>query len=256
MKDKTSPKYAVPALDKGLDILEFLVGHSMPCSQSEIAAGVGRGPNEIYRVLVGLEKRGYVQRHPTTGRYELSLKLYHLSRNISPIDRVRQSALPHMEDLAVSTGQSCYLSMLYQSQAMVIVYARSTSAIHLSIAEGAMFNLSQSTAGKLLLANSNPEVRTMLMDHDPEFFLWEPSRISDLMTDLESIRQSGFIVQQNNSLTGVKDYSVLIGQADAKVIAALSMSIFDLQTNIVKGDQVLLDSLMKTASNITELIAE
>ncbi|MFS1423068.1 IclR family transcriptional regulator [Shewanella sp. 10N.286.48.B5] len=194
MKNKNSKIYAVPALDKGLDILEFLVGNAVPCSQSEIAVGVGRGPNEIYRVLVGLEKRGYVQRHPTTGRYELSLKLYHLSRNISPIDRVRQSALPYMEDLAVSSGQSCYLSMLYQSQAMVIVYARSTGAIHLSIAEGAMFRLSQSTAGKLLLANSNAEVQTMLMEHDPTFCQLGPSNRSHLTTDLEAIRQSGFIV--------------------------------------------------------------
>ncbi|MFS1438543.1 IclR family transcriptional regulator [Shewanella sp. 10N.286.48.A6] len=256
MKDKTSQKYAVPALDKGLDILEFLVSHAMPCNQSEIAAGVGRGPNEIYRVLVRLEKRGYVQRHPTTGRYELSLKLYHLSRNISPMDRVRQSALPYMEDLAVSTGQSCYLSMLYQSQAMVIVYARSTSAIHLSIAEGAMFRLSQSTAGKLLLANSNEEVQTMLIEHDPTFCHWGPSERSYLTTELAALRQSGFIVQPNSLLTGVKDYSVLIGQPNAKVIAALSMSTFEMQTDEVNRSHDLLESLFKTASQITRLIAE
>ncbi|MCL1065657.1 helix-turn-helix domain-containing protein [Shewanella olleyana] len=256
MKDKASPKYAVPALDKGLDILEFLVGNALPCSQSEIAVGVGRVPNEIYRVLVGLEKRGYVQRHPTTGRYELSLKLYHLSRNIVPIDLVRQSALPYMEDLAVSSGQSCYLSMLYQSQAMVIVYARSTSAMHLSITEGAMFSLSQSTAGKLLLANSNEEVQTMLIEHDSTFSrLGAPERCH-LTTELEAIRQSGFIVQQNSLLTGVKDYSVLIGNPNAKVIAALSMSTFEIQSNGDNSADDLLESLTKTAHQITSIITE
>ncbi|WP_299570861.1 IclR family transcriptional regulator C-terminal domain-containing protein [uncultured Shewanella sp.] len=256
MNDVLKDKYAVPALDKGLDILEYLVNIRIACTQVEIARGVKRSPNEIYRVLVGLEKRGYLQRDINSGRYSLSLKLFHLSRNISPIDRVRQSALPLMEDLAVHIGQSCYLSMLYQSQAMVVVNARSTSQVHLSISEGAMFRLSQSTAGKLLLANSNAEVQTMLMEHDPTFCQFGPSDRSYLTTDLEAIRKSRFIVQPNSLLTGVKDYSVLIGQPNAKVIAALSVSTFKVQDKGGNGNQDLLESLFKTASQITKLIAE
>ena len=256
MNDVLKDKYAVPALDKGLDILEYLVNIRIACTQTEIARGVKRSPNEIYRVLVGLEKRGYLQRDINSGRYSLSLKLFHLSRNISPIDRVRQSALPFMEDLAVHIGQSCYLSMLYQSQAMVVVNARSTSQVHLSISEGAMFNLSQSTAGKLLLANSNEEVAAMLIEQDPHYRLYSHEQLTSLKAELNTICQAGYTTQKNQLIGGVEDYSVFIGKGDSKVMAALTISTLDSPQSHSANSDELIHALITTAGQITQLIAE
>ena len=59
-------KYYAPALDKGLDILEYLSDQSIPQSQQDIAIGIERTPNEIYRMLVSLEKRGYIAKDPVS----------------------------------------------------------------------------------------------------------------------------------------------------------------------------------------------
>jgi len=40
-------KYSAPALDKGLDTLEFLSAQATPQSQVEISKGVDRSSNEI-----------------------------------------------------------------------------------------------------------------------------------------------------------------------------------------------------------------
>jgi DNA-binding IclR family transcriptional regulator len=251
MNDKIKPKYAVPALDKGLDILEFLAQTQVPCTQSEIAIGINRSTNEVFRVLVGLEKRGYLQRNPQSGRYDLSLKLYHLSRSISPIDRVRQSSLPYMEDLAVGIGQSCYLTMLYQSQAMVIVHARSKSPMHLSVAEGALFTLSSSTAGKLLLASSNNEVRDMLIEHDPRYSNLKGQQRTVLLNELDVISKDKHFIQQNHLISGVYDFSVLIGEPNAKLIAALTISSFDADLITPIKMQTLVSELKCTAQKIS-----
>ncbi len=56
-------KYSAPALEKGLDILELLSHCSDGgLSQSEVAEGVGRSKNEIFRMMVVLEERGYIKR--------------------------------------------------------------------------------------------------------------------------------------------------------------------------------------------------
>ena len=68
-------KYRAPALDKGLDILEFLAASSVGLTQAEIAKGLGRGPNEIYRMLDTLVRRNYVTRTPDGDKYMLSLRL-------------------------------------------------------------------------------------------------------------------------------------------------------------------------------------
>lgn len=51
-------KYQSPALDKGLDILEYLSLNDTPQSQTEISHGTQKKPNQIYRMLVCLEERG------------------------------------------------------------------------------------------------------------------------------------------------------------------------------------------------------
>ena len=43
--------YAVPALEKGLDLFEALAGQPEPRSQSDLARALGRSPSEIFRML-------------------------------------------------------------------------------------------------------------------------------------------------------------------------------------------------------------
>ena len=57
--------YPVPALEKGLDLLEFLSAQRVPQSLNDLARGLGKSPSEIFRMLNCLERRGYIVR-PTT----------------------------------------------------------------------------------------------------------------------------------------------------------------------------------------------
>ena len=45
-------QYHAPALDKGLDILEILSANVASQSPVEIASGINRSSNEIYRMLM------------------------------------------------------------------------------------------------------------------------------------------------------------------------------------------------------------
>ncbi len=72
------PKYAAPALDKGLDILELLCDTDTPLSLSQIAKKLSRNLNEIFRMIVTLEQRGYLKADDSD-RYSLTLKLFELS---------------------------------------------------------------------------------------------------------------------------------------------------------------------------------
>ena len=57
-EDDTDDRYRAPALDKGLDILELLSSTDESFSQAEIAKALSRTPNEIYRMLDRLVRRG------------------------------------------------------------------------------------------------------------------------------------------------------------------------------------------------------
>lgn len=245
-------KYSVPALDKGLDILEYLSEQELPLTQAEIAHGVGRGANEIYRVLVGLEARGYLIRDEQSGRYRISLKLYTLTRSISPLDHLRQCALPHMEDLAVQVGQSCHLSVLYEGHIMVIIQARSQVPVSISISEGSLFPSLSTTSGRLLLANLSDSSLEVVLGRDEVFGRLSKAKKENFYDELKTIRTQGFYNSPSEFTEGVCDFAALIGSYNGKVNAALAVS--SLHTSMSKkiSETKLQGYVCDTAKKITE----
>lgn len=218
LSEKTN-KYAVPALDKALEILEFLAAESLPLSQSDIALGIGRTNSEIYRVLVGLEARGYLLRDEVSGKYRMSLRLLELTRTLSPVSQLRFAAQPEMESLAARLGQSCHLGVIHQGQLMVVLQVQSPGPVSLSFNEGTLFPLMQTVSGRILLANSESSRRASLL----KTLVSEPQR-AESESALLALRESGFEVHASELTDGVTDCAALVGQPDGATIAALAVS--------------------------------
>lgn len=108
MPAKDDKRYSAPALEKGLDILEFLANQAVPCSQTEIAESLERTPSEIYRMLSVLEQRGYVLKQAGTTSFSLSLKLFELGHLQSGISNLRKAIRYPMEQLANEIGEACH----------------------------------------------------------------------------------------------------------------------------------------------------
>src|SRR5579863_6282269 len=81
-------RYAAPALDKGLDILELFASESNGLTASELARRLGRTVGELFRMLVRLEQRGYVCQVPPDDRYFLTLKLFEVAQRYDPLQRL------------------------------------------------------------------------------------------------------------------------------------------------------------------------
>src|SRR6185369_4928114 len=95
MDDSEDERYRAPALDKGLDILELLAGVDGGLTQAEIAKKLDRSPNEFYRMLDRLVRRGYVTRSDGD-RFSLTLKLFGLAQLHAPTRRLASFAMPLM----------------------------------------------------------------------------------------------------------------------------------------------------------------
>ena len=103
--------YRAPALDKGLDILEYLAEVHEAHSMSDIARALGRSRNEIYRMTLALERRGYVERAEGTERFCLSHGLFELAMKSAPAANLHEAALPVMNRLADELLQSTHLAV-------------------------------------------------------------------------------------------------------------------------------------------------
>jgi len=144
-------EYQAPALDKGLEILEFLADKAAPHGMMEIAGALGRSRNEIYRMLVVLERRGYLERL-ADDRFELSNRLFELGMRTPPRRNLHDAALPHMHRLAESLFQSCHLVVRSADDMVVVARVESPDLLGFAVRVGYRRPIVLSTSGRLLFA--------------------------------------------------------------------------------------------------------
>ena len=242
-------KYLTPALDKGLDILEYLSNTAIPQSQIEIAQGLKKSPNEIYRMLVCLKERGYLTKS-SLGKYAISLKLYHLSHRHSPIDGLIKLSRPFMEDLANVTGQSCHLSILYYGQLMVVSQVKSPGPVSLSIEEGSLFPLYKTTSGRALLAFMDKDQRQRELSKDKDYLSMSTSSKKEFEIRLTEIRKNGYEIAQSEITIGVTDVAVTIGNSNTGIFGALAISSLTSISKENKSGEFLIEKIIGVANKI------
>jgi DNA-binding IclR family transcriptional regulator len=211
-------KYAVPALEKGLDVIELLAEQAVPMTQSQLARALQRQPGEIFRILTCLEGRGWLRRDPATGGYALTLKLFELSRTHSPFEELLQAAQPPMRALAEELRESCHLSVLHRDRVLVLHQEESPQPFRLSVEVGSLHEPAHTTSGRVLLAHMGPEARSPLVARLPA------AERKALLARLEAIAARGFEQAEGERFVGGLDLGVLVGAAGSAVKAALTIA--------------------------------
>jgi DNA-binding IclR family transcriptional regulator len=217
-------KYAVPALEKGLDVLEHLSDQAVPLTQSQIARALGRQPGEIFRMLTCLEARGYLSREPATGGYSLSLKLFELSRTHSPHEKLLHAAQPLMRQTADELRESLHLSVLHHGAVLVLAQEESPQPFRLSVEVGSQHSPVRTTSGRVLLAHAEPAVRDALLAELPEWRKLDAAARKAFLQRLDGIRMRGFEQSEGERFVGGLDIGVLVGEPGSAVNAALTIA--------------------------------
>ena len=218
------PNYQVPALEKGLDILEHLAAEGVPLTQAQLARTLGRGPNELFRMLVCLERRGYIARDATSGAYSLTLRLFTLGHAHSPFQGLLRAAGRPMRELTEEVRESCHLSVRHRGALLVLAQEESPRKLRLSVEVGAVFPLLHTVSGRLLLANLESGVRDEALEANAEYGAMTSMEKAALGKQLGTLRKRGYEEAYGETMEGVLDLAVLVGVPDTGVQAALTIA--------------------------------
>jgi DNA-binding IclR family transcriptional regulator len=189
MMKSATRSYSVPALEKGLDILEALAASPSPLSLAQLAKDLDRGSAEIFRMLVCLESRAYLCRDAISGKYSPTLRLFELAHAHSPLKTLLQVAREPMREVTTTLRESCHLTMIERGRLLVIAREDSPERVRLAIEVGSRFDPQETASGRLLLSSG-----------------------IDLVT------------ARDETIEGVDDATVRIGSPDGAVHAALAVS--------------------------------
>lgn len=221
--ERGARKYSVPAAEKTLEILEYAAAMPGGLSATELAAGLGRGVNEIYRILQVLDSRGYLYRPPGSDRYFMSLKLFELAHEVPATRKLADAALPIMQALAPDTLQSCHLAVLNGSDVLIILQCDPPLPMRYSVSLGARFPFEETSSGLVLYANADARVREAL----DRILASRPQGGQQLRTlhrQAEGILERGHDLRPSLSVDGVTNISVPIHDHLGHAVAALTVA--------------------------------
>lgn len=224
MSLNNSDKYKAPALEKGLAIIEYLALQPTAQSQSEIAIGLDKSPNEIYRMLASLETRGYIQRDSISSKYSLTLKLYYLSHRHSFVEKLRSAALQPMRQASATIQQPCHLAVLFNDKVLVVAYSKSPRPIAVMIEEGNLYNILTTASGRTLLSFLDDNSREQILNQDPSYQKLSKAQKRDFQKELIHIKKQGYTEMSSSYAQGIIDFSVPIGHTSSGITACLTVS--------------------------------
>jgi DNA-binding IclR family transcriptional regulator len=221
-RDDDAPRYTAPALEKGLDILDALVDTADGYTLNELSLKLGRTVSEIFRMVVTLERRGYVQ-GDHNDRYTLTLKLFEMAHRQQPIRSLTAVALPLLRDLANITRQSCHLSIYHSGRVTVIAQIDSPERWSFGLKVGAVMGLTDTSSGHVLLAfRDEAERERMLASHSRVEGENEVER-GQLNRLLDEVHATGHEIVPSRQMRGVTNIAFPVIGSTGDAIAAVNV---------------------------------
>lgn len=214
-------QYRAPALDKGLDILEFLAVTHQAQSMSDIARALGRSRNEIYRMTLALERRGYVERAGDSEKFRLSHRLYELAMKSAPAFSLHEAALPVMNRLAEDTQQSNHLAVRSGDEIVVVARVESPSDVGFAVRVGHRRTLIQSASGLVFFGTADGDERARIRAALEDGTV-KKSDLTAFEAEAEKVGKKGYVLRTSPIIDGITDIGAPIydGQS-ASAVACL-----------------------------------
>ena len=236
--------YSAPAVEKTLDILEFLGDAPQGMSLTGIAEGLGRTKQELFRVLICLQERGYLIRDEKQ-YYRLSTKLFEVGARHASSQTLVARATPHMQRLATLVKHTCHLSVVVQNRMMVVARFDSDADVFLTVRIGVTFQM-RSTSGQVALTFLPDQVRQEYWDQSGE----SPERIRELEALHALIREQGYAILNSPSSQGVTDCATPILGSGSTLLGVLCVSHIRLHEESSTSPEVI-EAVLDCARNIS-----
>lgn len=251
----TSPAEAesqVPALKRGLAVLELLSTRDEGATLSEIGTELGLSPASVFRITGVLEETGYVRKDETTRRFALTKKLLLLARPQHEGRSLVECALPAMREVLRQTGETVQLCTLAESACVIIEQLPSLHPFKYIVDIGSRPPVHCCAPGKALLAHLPESERLPLVRGLKLTAYTEHSIITRraFLEELAAVRHEGYAVDRAEHFEGI--HCVAAPVLDRLGHPVASITIAGPSSRIEAGHFAEIGAVMKRAARDIE----
>ncbi len=226
-KEFFGEKYIVPAVKRAIEILNLLERSDKPMGLSEISRYVNYPKSSIFRVLVTLEKYGFVERDLGSNTYTLGLRLSQLG--IAKLNKMNlgYDSYGYLEELAKRTGESVYLAVLNNYRVVLIQRVDSPAMWSLVTKLGLRSPVHCTASGQVLISEmSDDELREIIKKVGLKKYTDKTiTKLSQLKLRLKKVREQGFSVVDREYNPELVAVAAPIRNVWGKIVAALLITL-------------------------------
>jgi DNA-binding IclR family transcriptional regulator len=212
------------AAGKLLALLDAFGPEQPDFSLAELAVRAGLPKSTCHRILAVLETWRGVERN-ASGRYRLGIKFFELGGLVQDRLRIREVALPYMEDLLATTREMVHLAKLDGNDALYIERLVSHRSVRSPSRVAGRVPATCTGVGKAILAFSQPDiVKSVMAAGLPALTNYSITNPVQFLETLERIRTTGVSFDYEEASLGLNCVAAPIFNHAGMPVAAMSVS--------------------------------
>jgi DNA-binding IclR family transcriptional regulator len=224
MEQRSKTDSGSAQLDRGLDIIEFLVGTGAPQGLTAIAARVGGPKATVHRMLATLQQRGYVTQDRHSTLYSAGVRCFELGSLWAKNLDLRSTASPFLNALNETTGETVHLAVYDHGD---VVYVEKLDCRHPVVAVSHVGRRCPATCvatGRALLAyQDQAEISQVLSGPLPLYTPLSTTDPDELRALLDQVRLDGYGVNHGSYREGVGGLAAPVRDHRGQVIASVGV---------------------------------
>ncbi len=216
----------VPALQRGLALLEALATRPNGASQSELASLLHLPQTAVHRIALALEELGYVQRHPASRTLRVTQKLLLLGQPHSGSRSLIEACLPSMHAILAHTNETTQLCVLADARCIIIEQLASRHPFKYVVDLGSQAPTHCCAPGKAMLAFL-PEPQLDEVLDSLVFEQFTPRSLTTrhaLLRELDQIRARGYAIDRAEHFEGIHCIAAPLRDVHGVPFAAITIA--------------------------------
>jgi IclR family transcriptional regulator, KDG regulon repressor len=219
-------RYLINSIIRACGVLECLSSDRERLKTGDLAARLGLDRSTLYRILLSLEKCGFVEKDEKTGTYAVGIASFEIGNSyLRRMDFIQMSK-PVMGDLALQVQEAVHLAVLSDKEIVFVDKVDSPRSVGIICKIGQRAPIYCTALGKVLLAN-RPEDEIAEIVQSIQLKPFSKQTITSkkkFMEELKRVHTQGYALDHSEHEEDAECIGAPIKDHLGQVIAAISIS--------------------------------
>jgi IclR family KDG regulon transcriptional repressor len=246
--------YFIGSVLKAARLLSLFNEDKRKLRNIDIARLTGFNKSTVMRLLLSLEKVGFVEKDSVTGEYSIGMALFEAGSKYLDQTDLHRMAMPLISELTSRCNETAYLAVLSGHEAVLLDRVESSKAIRTTSRVGSRIPLYCTGAGKAILAfQEEREIQSILKAGKVKAFTSRTLTDKEkILKDLEEVRQLGYAIDSQEYEEEIKSIGVPIKERSGKVSASICLAGPIWLMSDEKIEKKLASEIMEAAGSISQ----